>query len=388
MQEMEELNTKDYRRVLNLLFGFMKDAAGEHQMNNLLVLMANLGRDMVLADRCSLWLFDEDSQELWTKVAHGVNELRIPMDKGFVGYTLNSGKPLLIENAYQDNRFDPSSDEKTGYHTASVLTVPMFDSKGKVMGVFQAINKQGDSPVFSQSDLDCLNLTAVYSANTIESAKLTHELEETQREIIHILGDVSEYRSQETGDHIQRVAEISGKIAMYLGLPPEEVNQIRLAAPMHDLGKVCIPDAVLNKPGRLTDEEFIIMRSHAELGESMLRSSNRKLLRFAAVVAGSHHERYDGKGYPRGLKGDEIPLAGRICAVADVMDALASPRCYKEPWSEEKVKAEFIKQRNCQFEGRIVDVLIEHWDDIYKCYREMMENQDDSWIAREASIRA
>lgn len=365
------------RKILDLLFSYMPKIAAERKMDGLLVLMADLGRSIVSADRCSLWLVDKDKGELWTKVAHGVDVLHVPLTAGFVGYSVKTGESLLIQDAYLDSRFDRHTDEKTHYHTASVMTVPLMDSQGQVMGVFQAINKVGAAE-FSKEDLERLKLTAVYSAKTVESAMLTAELEATQREIIHVLGEVSEYRSQETGDHIQRVAEISYKLATYLGLPKEEAENIRLAAPMHDLGKVGIPDAVLNKPGHFTEQEYAIMKTHSELGYQMLCKSKRKLLRFAASIARSHHERWDGKGYPLGLKGEDIPLGGRICAVADVLDALASPRCYKMPWPEEKVKAEFEKQRNVQFQSEIVDVLLAHWDELYKCYREMALQGDIS----------
>jgi response regulator RpfG family c-di-GMP phosphodiesterase len=304
--------------------------------------------------------------------------LRIPIGAGFVGYSVKSGENLLVEDAYKDPRFDRRSDERTHYRTTSVMTVPLREGSGKVMGVYQAINKKGESAVFSKQGLERLVLTAVYSAKTIESARLTEELqkskeelEATQEELIHILGDISESRSHETGDHIRRVAEISYKLALYYGLPQAEANKIRLAAPMHDLGKVSIPDAVLNKPGRFTDEEFAKMKSHAGEGEQILMQSKRELLRFAATLAGSHHERWDGKGYPRGLKGEEIPLAGRICAVADVLDALASPRCYKPAWPEEKVREEFVKQRGAQFQPELVDVLLEHWDEMFDSFRQI-----------------
>ena len=306
-----------------------------------------------------------------------MSELRIPIAAGFVGWSVKNAEPLLIPDAYLDPRFDHRSDEKTHYRTTSVMTVPLFDSQGKVMGVFQAINKQGEEKVFSNQDLERLSLTAVYSAKTVESARLTSEVEDskdeleaTQEELIHILGDVSESRSRETGDHIQRVAEISYKLALYYGLSDVEAQRIRLAAPMHDLGKVGIPDAILNKPGRFTDEEYEVMKSHAIKGEEILLKSKRDLLRFAASLAGSHHERWDGKGYPRGLKGEEIPLAGRICAVADVLDALSSPRCYKPAWPEEKVKEEFIKQSGAQFQPELIDVLVKNWDEMFECFRQ------------------
>jgi HD-GYP domain-containing protein (c-di-GMP phosphodiesterase class II) len=374
MTELDEKQVVESQRILELLFAYMPKIAAERKMDGLLILMADLGRAIVAADRCSLWLVDNDRGELWTKVAHGVSELRIPYNAGFVGYSVRTAEPLLIKDAYQDPRFDRRSDEKTHYRTTSVMTVPLMNSAGNVMGVFQAINKQGtdeqgEPAVFSTQDLERLSLTAVYSAKTVESAMLNMELEATQREIIHILGEVSEYRSQETGDHIQRVAEISCMLAKFLGLPENEVERIRLAAPMHDLGKVGIPDAILNKPGRFTDDEYTIMKRHSEIGYNMLHNSKRKLLRFAAEIARSHHERWDGRGYPKGIAGEDIPLAGRICSVADVLDALSSPRCYKQPWPEEKVKEEFIKQRGAQFQPELVDVLMEHWDEIYCLYR-------------------
>ena len=374
MTDLDDKQVVESQRILELLFAYMPKIAAERKMDGLLILMADLGRSIVAADRCSLWLVDNDRGELWTKVAHGVSELRIPHDAGFVGYSVRTGEPLLIKDAYQDPRFDRRSDEKTHYRTTSVMTVPLMNSAGNVMGVFQAINKQGtneqgEAAVFSIQDLERLSLTAVYSAKTVESAMLNMELEATQREIIHILGEVSEYRSQETGDHIQRVAEISSMLAKFLGLPENEVERIRLAAPMHDLGKVGIPDAILNKPGRFTDDEYSIMKTHSEIGYNMLHNSKRQLLRFAAEIARSHHERWDGRGYPKGISGEEIPLAGRICSVADVLDALSSPRCYKQPWPEEKVKEEFLKQRGAQFQPELVDVLMEHWDEIYCLYR-------------------
>ena len=369
MAECADNESLESNRILNLLFSYMPKIAAERKMDNLLVLMADLGRTMVSADRCSLWLIDGDSKELWTKVAHGVDELRIPMDAGFVGYSVRTGEPLLIKDAYQDPRFDRRSDEKTHYHTTSVLTVPLLDTEGIVMGVFQAINKQGEDKVFSEQDLERLALTAVYSAKTVESARLIAEQEATQREIIHILGQASEYRSKETGDHIQRVAEISYLLAKYYGLSEEDSERIRLAAPMHDLGKIGVSDAVLNKPGKLNDAEYVEMQAHAIIGESMLLTSKRALLQFAASIAGSHHERWDGTGYPRRLKGELIPLAGRICAVADVLDALSSHRCYKQPWSEDRIREEFISQRGEQFQPELVDLLLEHWDEFYAPYR-------------------
>lgn len=361
--------------VAALLFEYMPKIAAEHKTDSLLVLMADLGRQIVQADRCSLWLIDEERNELWTKVAHGVDELRIPMSAGFVGYSLKTGEPVLVEDAYCDARFDRRSDLKNGYHTTSVMTIPL-ESDDRVMGVFQAINKVGDNVFFSKKDLERLKLISVYSAKTIESAiraeKLERkaiELKSAHMELIRILGEVSEFRSHEVGDHIHRVAEISLKLAKYLGLPAEQQELIYYAAPLHDLGKVGIADMILNKAGKLTPEEFDIMKRHSAIGRTLLRDSKTDLLCMAADIAGYHHERWDGAGYPDKLKGEKIPLAARICAVADVLDALSSPRCYKAAWPEDRVKEEMKNSRGTHFQPELIDILLDHWDEFYSCYR-------------------
>ena len=368
--------------VAALLFEYMPKIAAEHKTDSLLMLMADLGRKIVQADRCSLWLVDEERNELWTKVAHGVSELRIPLSAGFVGYSLKTGEPLLVEDAYCDSRFDRRSDVKSGYHTTSVMTMPL-ESDDRVMGVFQAINKVGENVFFSEKDLERLKLISVYSAKTIESAmraqkleryakqleRKAEELKSAHMELIRILGEVSEFRSHEVGDHIHRVAEISLKLARYMGLPSEQQELIFYAAPLHDLGKVGIPDMVLNKAGKLTPEEYERMKAHSIIGRTLLRDSKTDLLCMASDIAGCHHERWDGTGYPDRLKGEEIPLAARICAVADVLDALSSPRCYKPAWPEEKVKDEMQKSRGSYFQPELVDILMDHWDEFYSCYR-------------------
>ncbi len=368
--------------VAALLFEYMPKIAAEHKTDSLLMLMADLGRKIVQADRCSLWLVDEERNELWTKVAHGVSELRIPLSAGFVGYSLKTGEPLLVEDAYCDSRFDRRSDIKSGYHTTSVMTMPL-ESDDRVMGVFQAINKVGENVFFSEKDLERLKLISVYSAKTIESAmraqkleryakqleRKADELKSAHMELIRILGEVSEFRSHEVGDHIHRVAEISLKLARYMGLPSEQQELIFYAAPLHDLGKVGIPDMVLNKAGKLTPEEYERMKAHSIIGRTLLRDSKTDLLCMASDIAGCHHERWDGTGYPDRLKGEEIPLAARICAVADVLDALSSPRCYKPAWPEEQVKEEMQRSRGSYFQPELVDILMDHWDEFYSCYR-------------------
>lgn len=173
-------------------------------------------------------------------------------------------------------------------------------------------------------DIYCTNVSVAF-----ENIYLNEELESTQQEIIYTMGEITETRSRETGHHVKRVAEYSRLLAIKYGLSEQEAEVIRLASPMHDVGKVGIPDAILNKPGPLTQDEFEIMKTHSNLGYEMLKHSNKQVLNAAAIIAQQHHERFDGSGYPHGLRGEDIHLYGRITALADVFDALCSDRVYK-----------------------------------------------------------
>jgi response regulator RpfG family c-di-GMP phosphodiesterase len=196
-----------------------------------------------------------------------------------------------------------------------------------------------------------------------EITTLNREIEETQREVVFTMGSIGESRSKETGNHVKRVAEYSKVLALYYGLSEEEAEMLKQASPMHDIGKVAIPDAVLNKPGRFDEEERRIMDTHAALGYEMLKHSNRTLLQMAATVAYEHHEKWDGSGYPRGLRGEEIHIYGRITALADVFDALGSDRVYKQAWDDERIFTLFKEERALHFDPRLIDIFFDHLEE-------------------------
>ena len=196
-----------------------------------------------------------------------------------------------------------------------------------------------------------------------EVEALSIEIEDTQREVVFTMGAIGESRSKETGNHVKRVAEYSRLLALYYGLPEEEAEMLKQASPMHDIGKVAIPDAILNKPGKFTDEEFEYMKKHSELGYEMLKHSDRKLLKAASIVAYEHHEKWNGRGYPNATSKEDIHIYGRITAVADVFDALGSDRCYKKAWNDEKIFNLFKEERGEHFDPDLVDIFFEHLDE-------------------------
>ncbi len=227
---------------------------------------------------------------------------------------------------------------------------------------YRYIIKQGDSQGRALLD-DTYNLEGLLNVELENEQLLMKEIEETQKEVVFTMGAIAESRSKETANHVKRVAEYSKIFAHYYGLSEEEAEILKQASPMHDIGKVAIPDAILNKPARLTQKEFEIMKQHTNIGYDMLKNSQRALMKAAAIVAYEHHERFDGEGYPRGLKGYDIHIYGRITAIADVFDALGSKRVYKDAWEDEKI-FEYIKERaQTQFDPKLVEIFFEHLDE-------------------------
>ena len=209
-----------------------------------------------------------------------------------------------------------------------------------------------------------LGLSAQFYQIRKEKEQLNMEIEEAQREIIFTMGEIIEVRSKETSNHVKRVAEYSAILAKSIDIPKEEIEKLKVASPMHDIGKVGIPDSILQKPGKLSDEEFNIMKTHTTIGYDMLRHSTRDILKLAAVITYQHHEKFDGTGYPQGLQGQNINIFARITAIADVFDALASDRVYKKAWELDKILALFHEEKGKHFDPILVDAFIQNFNEI------------------------
>ncbi|WP_409345679.1 HD domain-containing phosphohydrolase [Paenibacillus sp. MBLB4367] len=368
--------------MLRVIFDYIAKIASERHLDRVLLLMANMGREMILADRCSVWLVDSVGQALYTTVAHGVKGIRIPLGAGLVGHSIATGTPIFIDDAYLNEEFKNvlekgalSTDRETGYRTKALLVVPFRNNDGEIIGAYQAVNKLTASGTFSDIDLTHLTLAASYAGKSLESVMLHEEIEATQREIIFAMGEIGESRSKETGNHVKRVAEYSYLLAIGLGMNEEEAELLKMASPMHDIGKVAIPDSILMKPGKLTEEEFKLIQAHTEIGYNLLRNSKRHIMKTAAIVAHQHHEKWNGKGYPQGLKQEEIHVYGRITAIADVFDALASDRVYKKAWELDRILQLLAEERGQHFDPRLVDVFMEQLPQILKVRDEFRDEQ-------------
>lgn len=249
----------------------------------------------------------------------------------------------------------------------------MISQKKAWSGIVKNRTKSGE-PYFVDSVInpiiDCKGNIVEYigirhDITTIETVKsnLYAEIEETQKTLLYRLGEIGELRSRDTASHVKRVAEYSRLLALKAGLDEAEASMLQLASPMHDIGKIAVPDHILNKEGYLTDEERKAMQTHCEKGYYILKNSDRPILKAAAIVAYQHHEKWDGSGYPNGLKAEEIHIYGRITSVADVFDALSTARPYKEPWSDSAIFSYFKKNRGIFFDPMLIDLFFEHLDE-------------------------
>ncbi len=236
-----------------------------------------------------------------------------------------------------------------------LVSINFKKKENKYIEEIKKLNKQYEE---LNQDLESQVLTRI-----AEVYKLNEEIKATQREVVFTMGAIGESRSKETGVHVKRVAQYSKMLALYYGLDQEEADILKEASPMHDIGKVAIPDHILNKPGKLDENEREIMNTHTTLGYEMLKNSKRKLLKVASSVAYEHHERWDGSGYPRGLSGENISIYGRITALADVFDALGSNRVYKKTWNDDKIFKLLKDEKGKQFEPKLIDIFFDNLDE-------------------------
>ncbi|MGH8085067.1 MAG: DUF3369 domain-containing protein [Lysobacter sp.] len=213
----------------------------------------------------------------------------------------------------------------------------------------------------SELDHKLLELFASNVSIALKNLDLTQDLTDAQMEMIFLLAGAAESRSHETAAHVSRVGLVAELLAHEYGLDDATCERIRHAAPLHDIGKIGTPDAILNKPGGHTPEETVVMRQHAEIGHRMLATSKRAVLQLAAEIALTHHERWDGGGYPRGLAGEAIPVSGRITMLADVFDALGSQRCYKDAWPAERIRGYIVENSGAMFDPTLTRILLQNW---------------------------
>ncbi|GHF88092.1 response regulator [Thalassotalea marina] len=276
---------------------------------------------------------------------------------------------LATDNQPQLILLDIMMPDMTGFEACKQLKAKASTRKIPVIFVTALNHETDEAQGFEIGAVDYI--TKPVSSPVVRARVKTHlslvdaeELKATRLQIIQRLGRASEFKDNETGMHVVRMSHFAQILALAYGLDHARADMLLHTAPMHDVGKIGIPDHIMLKPGKLTDEEFAIMKTHPQIGVEILGDDDSELITLAKVVALTHHEKWDGSGYPQGLKGEEIPIEGRIVAVADVFDALTSVRPYKEAWSIDKTMAFFQEQSGKHFEPKLVDLLVQELDKI------------------------
>ncbi|MGC8959548.1 MAG: HD domain-containing phosphohydrolase [Chloroflexia bacterium] len=322
----------------------------------------------------SIFELDEASGELvlcatTRPVPEGLGSIRVPLGEGIAGWVAREGRTEVVPDVRQDPRFYARVDEGTGFVTRAILCTPLVIQEAvagqegvfrrRVIGVAQALNKRDGSP-FTRADIEIFEGLARQAAIAMERVRLYREVHDLFTSAIMALAEAMEAKDPYTRGHTRRVTEFSVAIAEEMGLPPDEVLKVRTAAMLHDIGKIGMPDAILQKPGRVDEAERAVIQRHPLEGERILRPLQH--LREVLPGVAEHHERYDGTGYPRGLRGEEISLAGRIIAVADVFDALTSERCYRQALPAEAVLEEMRAQAGRAFDPRVLEAFWRAWE--------------------------
>jgi putative nucleotidyltransferase with HDIG domain len=332
-------------------------------LKQLLKLVMELAARTLRAEASSILLKDKATGDLLFDIATGtaadqVKTLRVPRGQGIAGHVAETGQSLLVPDCSKDTRFFKAADDKTHFVTRNIIAVPLV-ARGETIGVVEVLNRLGGG-TFSQEDLTLLQALAHQSAIAIQNAQLFMDLQESFVSTVRALAQAVDAKDSYTAGHSTRVTDYSVIIAEELGLGPDDLRRVRLAGLLHDVGKIGIRDSVLGKPGALNDEEFAVMKSHPTVGAAILKPVNQ----LAEVVPGvlHHHERFDGRGYPDGLRADEIPLMGRIIGVADAFDAMTSDRVYRPRLSDEVALAELKKHSGTQFDSKMVKAFLAAFD--------------------------
>ena len=358
---------------LNLLVEFGTRISCEIRLDKLLDIIAQQITKMLDVGRCTIYLKDVEKNELWSKIAQGRGlehtEIRVPLNgNGVISICARSGETINLPNAYEDPRFSMDVDMVTDFRTHTLLAVPLKNNSGRVLGVFQVANKSDGNP-FDKKDEGILLLLATLASSAIEIAKLYQDVHVAQLETIYRLAVTAEYRDQQdTRAHLKNISIISYLLALALGMTKKEAELIKNASPLHDIGKVALADNILLKPGKLTPEEFEIMKSHTVYGGRILEGAHSKILQIAHKMSLYHHEKWNGLGYPKALQGEEIPIEARIVTVADVFDALCVFRVYKKAWKTDDAYEYILGEAGKSFDPRVVAAFKMIYPSIRKLY--------------------
>ncbi len=349
------------------LLKIARTVSAQTDIDVLLKTIAEITKNALEADRCTVFLHDKEKNELWSKVALGLGteELRFPADRGLAGHVVTTGETVIINDAYTDARFNKDIDLQTGYRTQTILCMPIRNIKHEIVGVFQVLNKLNNT--FTEHDEDLLIAIGSSAGIALENARLfKHQQELFDQQTVLFASFIDtlvasiDARDKSTSGHSSRVKMYSRLMCSELGFDPKQIEVIEHAAILHDIGKIGIRDSVLQKDGKLTNDEYAHIQLHVNITYDILSKIYlSKNMADVAEIASAHHERFDGKGYFRNRKGDAIPIGGRILAVADVFDAVTSHRHYRDKMPIKNALEVLVSGAGSQFDDALVRIFMD-----------------------------
>lgn len=350
MQNLREKETRTGKTSLGLLNKIYRKVGSTQRLDTLIANFTQIARYALDASVSSLFLLDEKSQELLLRCTNSpadrqLKRIQINNESGITGWVARNGLPLIVNDVDKEPRFNRLIDEVYGFTTKSIICAPLIVRR-KVTGVIKVINKVGGAN-FSMQDLQSLAAVATTAALTIENCRLSECLQDSYKSTVNALVSLADAKETTGGGHSKRVAKYALMGATNLSLSEEEKQTIEYAAILHDIGKLAIPDSILNKPDTLTQEEWKIMHRHPEIGYNLLKVI--PFLEEASRLILYHHERYDGKGYPFGLKGEAIPIGARLIAVVDAFDNMTTEHAYRTALSIKYAFTELTNNARTQF---------------------------------------
>ncbi len=376
-------------RILGLLLDLTAALARTEKLDMILRHTINAAADITFCRRISIMLPDRENNSLYIASSLGLDQqikdnVRVKIGESIAGRIFESGEPILI-NTQEEARLLLDNDEMRMFKGLPMLSTPLCASE-KVVGVLNLTERFQEAP-FTSNEIGFLNLLTNYAASAIQNVRTRIARDEARDSVVVALAKLAEHRDDDTGKHLDRVTLFCLKLAGELRKKPafaphitqEFMWNLKRAAPLHDIGKVAIPDAILLKPGRLTEEEMAVMRRHTVIGAETIRSlldraPDSGFLKMAEEIAASHHEWFNGKGYPQQLAGNDIPLAARILALADVYDALSTERVYKSAMSHRKAVQIISEERGTHFDPMIVDMFLKLEPEFERMSREMADD--------------
>jgi putative methionine-R-sulfoxide reductase with GAF domain len=344
---------------LDLIYTVSKKVGSTSRITPLLQKTINMTQKTLNAMAASILLFDDQEKELYFEVASGpvgkvLKQVKLNSDIGIAGQVVRTGKPLIVNNVGRHPSFHRNIDEITGFVTTSMICTPLLVHR-KILGVIEILNKL-DGSDFNEQDLEVMVALATTTAMVIENTKLHQEILNSYKATISTLAAAIDAKDPYTHGHSNRVMEYAIMGGTALSLPIESMEKLEYAGILHDIGKISIDAQILNKPGRLNSDEWEVIHEHPMRGYELLRGI--PFLKEASEFVLYHHERFDGEGYPVGIKGENIPIEARLIAVADAFDTMTTDRSYRSALSIEEAVSRLVRCSGTQFCPKAVEAIV------------------------------